>query len=83
MIWALGFLDAMKGEEVIEDDEIPSYMAEPLVKLAKGCIDHAASFIAEVFTENPETIAQTVYLAGYELSAALNAAYGPTEINLN
>ena len=82
-VWALGFLDAMKGEEVNGDDAILSDMAEPLVKLAEGCIDHAASFIAEVFTENPETIYSTVYGAGYDVCAAMNAAYGPTEINLN
>ena len=81
--WTVGFLDCMKGENVSDDDTIPSEMVEPLVKLAEGCIDHAASFIAEVFTENPETIYSTVYGAGYDVCAAMNAAYGPIEINLN
>ena len=82
-VFALGFLDCMKGEEVNGDDEIPSDVAELLIKLSEGCIDNAASFIAEVFTENPETIYSTVYDAGFEVCAAMNAAYGPRAINLN
>ena len=82
-VWALGFVDCMKGGPVTDDDTIPSVMVPHLVKLAEGCIDHAASFIAEVFTENPETIYSTVYGAGYDVCAAMNAAYGPIEINLN
>ena len=82
-LWSVGFLDAMKGEPVTDDDEIPSDMAEPLVKLAEGCIDGAESFISEVFVENPSTVYQTVYQAGYDVCAAMNAAYSPIEINLN
>ena len=82
-VFALGFLDAMKGEPISDDDEIPSDVAELLIKLSEGCIDNAASFIAEVFQENPETIYSTIYGAGYDVCAAMNAAYGPTEINLN
>ena len=83
MMWALGFVDCMKGELVEDEDTIPSEMVEPLVRLAEGCIDHAASYIAQVFQENPETISKTIYLAGFEVCTAMNAAYGPTEINLN
>ena len=79
----LGFLDCMKGEEVNDDDAIPSDMAEPLATLAAGCIDNAAGFIAEVIVENPSAVFGTVYQAGYDVCAAMNAAYGPTEINLN
>ena len=82
-VWTLGFLDCMKGEPVTDDDSIPSDMTPHLVKLAEGCIDSAASFIAEVFTENPLTIYQTVYGVGFDVCSAMNAAYGPTEINLN
>ena len=82
-VFALGFLDAIKGEPVSDDDEIPSDVAELLVKLAEGCIDHASSFIAEVFTENPETVYRTIYSVGFDVCAAMNAAYGPAEINLN
>ena len=73
----------MKGEHCQDADTIPSDMVEPLVKLAEGCVDSAASFIAQVFTENPSTIYEVVYLAGSEVCATMNAAYGPTEINLN
>ena len=82
-IFALGFLDAMKGEPISDDDEIPSDVAELLIKLSEGCIDNAASFIAEVFTENPETTYNTIYKVGFDLSTAMNGAYEPTAINLN
>ena len=68
---------------VTDDDTLPSAIAPHLVKLAAGCIDNAASFIAEVFTENPSTVYKTVYGVGFELCAAMNAAYGPIEVNVN
>ena len=43
--------------------------------------------IAAIFQENPQTVYQAVYGAGYgagyDVCAAMNAAYGPIEINLN
>ena len=81
--WTLGFLDCMKGEPANDDDAILSDMAESLVKLSEGCIDNAAPMIAAIFQENPQTVYQAVYQVGYDLCAAMNAAYGPTEINLN
>ena len=81
-MWALGFLDCMKGEPVIDDDAIPSELVEPLVTLAEGCIDHAASFIAQVFTENPETIYSTVYGVGFEVCLAINLK-AAAELNRN
>ena len=82
-VWALGFLDCMKGEPVNDDDEILSDMAESLVKLSGQCIDSAAPIIAAIITENPATVFETVYRVGYDVCAAMNAAYGPIEINLN
>ena len=82
-VWLLGFLDAMKGEEVNDDDQILSGMAQPLAKAAEQCIDNSASMIAAIFQENPQTVYHTVYQTGYDLCAAMNAAYGPTEIHLN
>ena len=61
---------------------VPSALAEPLATLAAGCIDRSASFIAEVFDENPVTVYECVYAAGHDFSSALTAAYRP-EINLN
>ena len=72
-----------QGEPVLDGDTLPSSMAPHLVKLAEGCIDNAASFIAEVFAENPPTVYKTVYGVGFELCAAMNAAYGPIEVNVN
>ena len=82
-VWLIGFLDAMKGEPVNDDDEILSSMAEPLVTAAETCIDSAAPIIAAMITENPTTVFETVYQVGYDLCAAMNAAYRPIEINLN
>ena len=82
-VWLIGFLDAMKGEAVNGDDEVLSGMAEPLVKAAEQSIDSAASIIAAIVQENPETVYRTVYQVGHDLCAAMNAAYGPIEINLN
>ena len=82
MMWTLGFVDAMKGSEAEAEDEIPSDMVEPLIKLAEGWIDSAASYIAEVYDENPELVCGVVYQGGYVLSTAMDAADGP-EINLN
>ena len=82
-VWLLGFLDAMKGEEVNDDDQILSGMAQPLAKAAEQCIDNSASMIAAIVQENPETVYRTVYQVGHDLCAAMNAAYGPIEINLN
>ena len=81
-MWALGFLDCMKGEPVIDDDTIPSSITPHLVKLAEGCIDNAASFIAQVFVENPQTVYQTVYGVGFEVCSAMNAK-AAAELNLN
>ena len=70
--WVLGFLDAMKGEEVNADDEIGLDVGEYLVKLSKGCIDNAASFIAQAFAENPQAVYGLVYGAGFEACLAIN-----------
>ena len=71
-VWALGFLDCMKGEQVNDDDVILSDMAESLVELAENSIDHSASLIAQVFVENPQTVFQTVYSAGFEACLSMN-----------
>ena len=72
-VWVLGFLDCMKGEEVNDYDAILSDMSESLVKLSEGCIDSAASFIAQVFVENPpQAVYEIVYGVGFEVCLAMN-----------
>ena len=71
-VWVLGYLDALKGEPVNEDDEILSDFADSLDKLAKGCINHSASLIAQLFVENPQTVFRTVYGVGFEACLAMN-----------
>lgn len=86
-VWALGFLDAMAGQPVEDEDVIPANQAAPLAamvkQLAEGCINHAEAVIAELFPENPQAVYDTVYSVGFDLCSAMNAADGPTEINLN
>ena len=81
-VWALGFLDAMKGEAVNDDDMIESDIANSLVKLSEGCIDKAASVIAQIFQENPQTVFQTVYGVGFEVCSVMNLK-AAAELNRN
>ena len=80
--WVLGFLDAMKGEAVNDDDEIESDMAELLVEMAEGCIDSSTELIAQVFVENPQTVYQTIYSMGFEVSSTMNLK-AAAELNRN
>ena len=70
--WVLGFLDCMKGEQVNADDAIPLDVAEKLVKLSQGCVDHSASLIAKVMVDSPQAVDQTVYAAGFEACLSMN-----------
>ena len=82
-VWVLGFLDAMAGFQVNDDDEIPSDIAEALVKLSESSINGAEDFIAQVFLENPKLVYGVVYQDGFDLSTVIDGAYEPTAINLN
>ena len=78
----LGFLESMAGRPLEDEDCIPSELAPPppLVQMAEQCIDKAEAFIAEIFQENPQTVYQTVYATGFDICAAMNAAYGPPAV---
>ena len=79
-VWVLGFLDAMAGFQVNDDDAIPSDIAEALVKLSESSINGAEDFIAQVFLENPKLVYGVVYQDGFDLSTVMD---GATAINLN
>ena len=82
-VWALGFLEAMAGREVENDDEIPKELGDSLIVAAEKSIGGAESFIAEVFMENPSTVYQTVYASGFEASTMIIGITAPIEVNLN
>ena len=82
-LWALGFCDTLKGKLVEDEDTIPSEMVEPLVKLAEACIDGAASVIAQMFIENPDTTATVIYQAGAEACRTMRAINQPIVVSLN
>ena len=66
-----------------DSEALPPEIALPLATLAAGCIDRAASLIAEVFTENPSTVWKVVYRVGFDAWGAMNAANGAIEVHLN
>ena len=82
-VWALGFLEAMAGREVENDDAIPTELGDALIVAAEKSIGGAETFIAEVFMENPTTVYQTVYAIGWETSININSITSPIEVNLN
>ena len=81
--WALGFLEAMAGREVNDNDTIPTVLSDSLIVAAQQSIEGAEHFIAEVFMENPSVVYRTAYNAGYETSITINGVMMPMEVNLN
>ena len=82
-LFVIGFLDAMAGRPVEDEDCIPSELSLTLIQIAGGCIDRAEAFIGEIFPENPQTCYDAAYQAGFDICTALSVAYGPMEIYLN
>ena len=82
-VWARGFLEAMAGGPLTDEDYIPSDMAPYLVTLAESSVDGSSSLIAELYRENPTDVYQTIYEVGRDLYLAMATAYGPIEVNLN
>ena len=71
-VWALGFIEAMAGQKVEADDEIPKELGDALIAASKKTIKGSETFIAEVFQENPSTVYQTVYASGFEAAININ-----------
>ena len=82
-VWAVGFLEAMAGRELEDDDPIPTALGDALIVAAEKSIGGAETFIAEVFMENPTTVYQTVYAIGFETSININGIAAPIEIYPN
>ena len=66
-----------------DEDLIPADIAPPIQALAESSIDGSTSLIAGLYRENPTDVYQTIYRVGFDLCAAMNAAYGPIEVNPN
>ena len=82
-VFMVGFLDAMAGTPVEDDDTIPAEIAPPLIEMAQGCIERTEDKIAEIYAENPSEVYEAVYQVGVELAVILNQLGGPAPINLN
>ena len=82
-VFTVGFLDAMAGRPVEEEDAIPSDLAPPLADLAHACIAYSEQEIAAVYNENPSDVYRAVYDSGVQVAATINQAVGPAPIYLN
>ena len=67
-VFMVGFLDAMAGTPV-EDEDVSSRrkIAPPLIEMAQGCIERTEDKIAEIYAENPSEVYEAVYQVGVEL----------------
>ena len=63
-VFALGFLDAMAGSEVIGDDLVVGIDAGAIEALALACIEKGEDMIAADYIENPQMVHDETYAAG-------------------
>ena len=63
-VFALGFLDAMAGFEVKDDDLIAGVDVGAIEQAALACIDAAEDAIQANYIENPQMVHDGVYGAG-------------------
>lgn len=80
-VWALGFLDAVAGSEVTDDDLIPTQFGDLLQELATRAIDEAAPKIAPLILENPTVCHQAMYESGFKTAKALTIPSEPICLN--
>ena len=62
--FALGFLDAMAGFDVKDDDLIAGVDASAVEALALSCIEKGEDRIAADYIENPQMVHDSIYDAG-------------------
>ena len=70
-VFALGFLDAVKGEEATDDDQITQQFGNQIKVMAEAAIDNAEAAIAPLITENPTEVYRAVYSVGFEAATQL------------
>ena len=62
--FSLGYLDAVKGSPVEEDDLVDGETATQISEAALECIDRSATMLKANIIENPEQCHQEIYRAG-------------------
>ena len=63
-VFALGFLDAMAGFEITDDDVLVGIDAGAMEQAALACISSAEGMIHANYIENPQMVHDEVYAAG-------------------
>ena len=66
-IFLLGFLDAMKGEEVQDGDLVEGLDAAGLERVALACIAGAEDQIQAAYPENPQMVHNRIYALGQSI----------------
>ena len=74
-VFALGFVDAMAGRPVTDDDLISPVDAGPIQHLALGYIAQGEGMIHSVFDENPQLVFDSLYRAGQVAYSELERQY--------
>ena len=72
-LWTVGFLDRLNGGPVQDDQMLPVAAVESFIASAMGVIESAAPKLAAAYPENPQTVYDTVYAAGVEAAAMIEA----------
>ncbi len=80
-VWALGFLDAMAGGEVTDDDVIPTQFGDLLKEMATWAIDEAVPKIAPLIQEHPTACYQAMYEVGRKTAEDLTIPSEPISLN--
>ena len=63
-VFAVGFIDAMAGFQVTDDDLIAGVDAAAIERAALACIAKGEAMIAADYIENPQSVYAAIYDAG-------------------
>ena len=63
-IFALGFVDEMKGSAATDEDEIDSVTAREIEAAAMAYLGEETEMIHDLYPENPQKVYDVVYHAG-------------------
>ena len=80
-VWTLGFVEAVAGGEVTDDDVIPTQFGDLLKEMATWAVDEAVPKIAPLIQEHPTTCYQAMYEVGFETAKALTIPSQPIGLN--
>ena len=80
-VWMLGFVEAVAGGEVTDDDVIPTQFGDLLKEMATWAIDEAVPKIAPLIQEHPTACYQAMYEVGFKTAKALTIPSEPISLN--